>query len=205
MNTLGSFSIGLVVGIACLPASARAQAPAPARPAAGAAAPAKLKALAPARSGQVASPVFVADRAKLSAGAIPADNPELRELSVTAAVATAVIAEPVGREDVRLLDRELTVKFASVDHCRTDVARRKRLAPAHVMVDSLKLRWTIAGQAQVAAMDVVGSTPMDAEMFDCITRDTNGWLFTSPVGGDVRLNRALVFRRLAPASPRPRP
>ncbi len=203
MNAISSFSIGLVVGIACLPASARAQAPAPARPAAGAAAPAKLNGPAPARSGQVARSVVVADRAKLSAGAIPADNPELRDLSVTAAVATAVIVEPVGREDARLLDRELTVKFASVDHCRTDVARRKRLAPAHITVDSLKLRWTIAGKAQVAAMDVVGSTPMDAEMFDCITRDTNGWLFTSPVGGDVRLHRALVFRRLAPAGPRP--
>ena len=97
---------------------------------------------------------------------------------MTAAVATAVIAEPVGRVNARLLDRELTAKFASVDHCRTDVARRKRVAPALITVDSLKLRWTIAGKGQVAAMDVVGSTPMDADVLDCINRDTNGWLFT---------------------------
>jgi len=94
-------------------------------------------------------------------------------------------------------------KFASVDHCRTDVARRKRLAPAQVTVDTLTLRWTILGRGQVAAMEVIGSTPVDADVLDCIKRDANGWLFTTPVGGDVRLNRALVFRRLPPAAPRP--
>ena len=200
MNAIARFSLGLVVGIACLPASARAQDPAPARPSARGAAPAKLNGLAPARSGQVESSVFVADRATNAAGAIPADS---RELSVTAAVATAVIVEPVGRVDARLLDRELTAKFASVDHCRTDVARRKR--PARITVDSLTLRWTSLGKGQVAAMDVVGSTPVDGEVLDCLKRDANGWLFTTPIGGDVRVNRALVFRRLPPAAPRTTP
>ena len=200
MNAISRFSIGLVVGVACLPASAHAQDRAPARPSAGAAAPARLNGLAPARSGQVASSVFVADRAPIAAGAIPADS---RELSVTAAVASAVIVEPVGRVNARLLDREITAKFASVDHCRTDVARRKRLAPAQVTVDTLTLRWTILGRGQVAAMEVIGSTPVDADVLDCIKRDANGWLFTTPVEGDVRLNRALVFRRLPPAAPRP--
>jgi hypothetical protein len=158
-----------------------------------------LNGLAPASSGQVARSVFVADRAPIAAGAIPADS---RELSVTAAVAAAVIVEPVGRVNARLLDREITAKFASVDHCRTDVARRKRLSPAQITVDSLTLRWTIVGKGQVAAMEVVGSTPVDAEVLDCIKRDANSWLFTTPVGGDVRLNRALVFRRLPPAAPR---
>ncbi len=200
MNAIARFSLGLVVGIACLPASARGQDPAPARPSARGAAPAKSNGLDPARSGQVESSVFVADRATNVAGAVPADS---RELSVTAAVATAVIVEPVGRVDARLLDRELTVKFASGDHCRTDVARRKRPAPARITVDSLTLRWTSLGRGQVAAMDVVGNTPVDAEVLDCLKRDANGWLFTNPIGGDVRVNRALVFRRLAPAAPRP--
>ena len=200
MDAIGRFSIGLVVGIACLTASARAQDRAPARPSAGPAAPAKLNGLVPARSGQVASPAVVADRATIAAGAIPADS---RELSVTAAVATAVIVEPVGPSNVRLLDREITAKFASVDHCRTDVARRKRLAPARITVDTLTLRWTIGGKGQVAAMDVIGSTPVDADVLDCIKRDANSWLFITPVGSDVRLNRALVFRRLSPAAARP--
>ena len=70
-------------------------------------------------------------------------------------------------------------------------------------MDTLTLRWTIAGKGQVAAMDVVGSTPLDPDVLDCINRDTNGWLFMSPVGGEARLNRALVFRRLSSAAVRP--
>ena len=130
--------------------------------------------------------------------AIPAAGPEL---SVTAAVAATVDPEPVGRVNVRLLDRDITAKFASLDHCRTDVARRKRVSPALITADTLTLRWTIARKAQVAAMDVVGSTPVYPGVLDCVTRDTNGWLFTAPVGGDARLNRALVFRRLSPPAP----
>jgi hypothetical protein len=103
-----------------------------------------------------------------------------------------------------LLDREITAKFNSVGHCRIDVARRKRLAPAQIAVDSLTLRWTIAGKGEVAAMEVIGSTPVDPDVLDCIKRDANSWRFTAPLGGDVRLNRALVFRRLPPAPRRAR-
>ena len=59
-------------------------------------------------------------------------------------------------------------------------------------MDTLTLRWTIAGKAQVAAMDVVGTTPLDPDVLDCVNRDTNGWLFMSPAGGEARLNRALA-------------
>ena len=104
--------------------------------------------------------------------------------------------------NARLLDRDVTAKLASLNHCRTDVARRKRVPPALISADKLTLRWTIAGKGQVAAMEVVGSTPVDPDVLDCVKRDANGWLFAAPVGGDVRLNRALVFRRLSPA-PRP--
>ena len=159
-----NFSIVLAVGIACLPAAARAQ------------------------------------TAAVDAGAIPAAAPGL---SVTAAVAGAIIPEPAERVNARLLDREITARFAPLNHCRTEMVGRKRAPPVRLKVDTLTLRWTIAGKARVAVMDVVGSTPLDPGVLDCITRDTNGWLFTSPVGGDVRLNRALVFRRLAPAAARP--
>ena len=104
--------------------------------------------------------------------------------------------------NARLLDRDVTATFASLNHCRTDAASRKRAPPAHITMDTLTLRWTIAGKGQVAAMDVVGSTPLYPDVLDCINRDTNGWLFMSPVGGEARLNRALgvsapVFRRRA--------
>jgi hypothetical protein len=193
MNASGRFAIVLAVGISGLPVVARAQtAAAPRAPAARTTKPDTLKRLVPERSGRVDGTVFVADRAAITAGAIPTDS---RELS-----AAIVVPEPVGPVNARLLDRDIT---APRNHCRTDEARRKRVPPALIAADKLTLRWTIAGKGQVAAMDVVGSTPLDPGVLDCITRETNGWLFTAPVRGDVRLNRFLIFRRSSPAAPRP--
>lgn len=200
MNAIGRFSIALAAGLACGPVVARAQtAAAPRTAAARAPEPETLNGLAPTRSGRVASAPVVTDRGPIAAGAIPSNGPEL---SVTAAVAATAVPEPAGRVNARLLDRDITAKLASLNHCRTDIARRKRVPPALISADTLTLRWTIAGKGQVSAMEVVGSTPVDPDVLNCVKRDANGWLFAAPVGGDVRLNRALVFRRLSPA-PRP--
>jgi hypothetical protein len=200
VNAIARLSIALAVGLAGLPGAARAQhaAPPPAS-AARAGEPETLNGLAPRRNKRVAGAVFHPAGAATAAAAIPAAGPEL---AVTAAVAATVDPEPAGRMNVHLLDRDITAKFALLDHCRTDVARRKRVPPA-LITNTLTLRWTIPGKGQVAAMDVIGSTPVYPGVLDCIERDTNGWLFTSPVGGEARLNRALVFRRLSPPAPRP--
>lgn len=202
MNARVRVSIGLVLGIVCLAAVARGQTSAP--PRGSAVRPLEsetLNGLAPGRSGRVAGAAFHPERPAIAGAPIPAAGPEL---SVTAAVAAAAMTpEPVGRVNARLLDRDITAKFASLNHCRTDVARRKRVPPALITADTLTLRWTIAGKGQVAAMDVVGSTPVDPEVLDCVKRDANLWLFAAPVGGDVRLNRALVFRRLSSGAVRP--
>ena len=198
MNAIGRVSIALAVGIACLPVAVRGQSGTP--PAGRAAEPEKVTRLVPARSGRVAGPVLAADRAAIAAGSIPADG---QGLPVTAPAANAVVPEPLEGVDARLLDRDVTATFASLNHCRSDAASRKRAPPAHITMETLTLRWTIAGQAQVAAMDVVGTTPLDPDVLDCINRDTNGWLFMSPIGGEARLNRALVFRRLPSAAVRP--
>ena len=201
MNAIGRFSMVLAVAVASLPEAARGQHDAPSRvPAVSAGAPTPLIGVGPGRSGRVAGAVFRPQAVPVTAAAT---TPAIPELSVTAAVAGAVTPEPAGRVNLRLLDRDITAKFASLGHCRTDVARRKRVPPARIAADTLTLRWTIGGKGQVAAMDVVGSTPVDADVLDCVKRDTNGWLFTPPVGGDVRLNRVLVFRRLSPPAPRP--
>jgi len=195
MNTRARFSIGLIVGIGCLPAVALGQTDARAA-AVHPVVSEGSNGLAPAGSGRVAGALFQPDRPAIAGTAIPPAGPEL---SVTAAVAAAIAPEPVGRVNARLLDRDITAKFASLPHCRTDVARSKRVPPALITADQLTLRRTIAGKGQVAAMDVVGSTPLYPDVLDCINRDTNGWLFMSPVGGEARLNRALVFRRLSSA------
>jgi hypothetical protein len=200
MNAIGRFSIAVAVGLACLPVAVRAQDTAPPRaPAARVAAPKTSTGIGPERKGRAAASVLAADRAAIAAGAIPADG---QGPPVTAA-ANAVVPEPLEGVDARLLDRDVTATFASLKHCRSDAASRKQAPPAHITMDTLTLRWTIAGKAQVAAMDVVGTTPLDPGVLDCINHDTNGWLFMSPVGGEARLNRALVFRRLSSAAVRP--
>ena len=200
MNAIGRFSIALAVGIACLPVAVRAQNTAPPR-ASAARVPASetVTGIGPKRDGSTSGSVFIADRAAIAAGASPADG---QGLPVTAAAGTFV-PEPFEGMNARLLDRDVTATFASFNHCRIDAAPRKRAPPAHITMDTLTLRWTIAGKGQVAAMDVVGSTPLYPDVLDCINRDTNGWLFMSPVGGEARLNRALVFRRLSSAAVRP--
>lgn len=189
MNAIGRISIVLAVGIGCLPAAARGQraAPPPAS-AVSAGEPPPLTGVGPGRSGRGAGAVFPVPAA-ITATATPAPG---LELSVTGAMAAAAAPEPVGPANVRLLDRDVTAKFVSLN-CRTDVVRRKLVPP----------RLTIAGRGQGAVMDVVGSTPVDSGVLDCLKRDANIWLFAAPVGGDVRLNRSLVFRRLSPAAPRP--
>ena len=200
MNTTGRVSIAVAVGLACLPVAVRAQdTPPPRAPAARVAAPEPLTGIGPERKARSAGPVLAADRAAIAAGATPADG---QGPPLTAAT-NAVVPEPVEGVNARLLDRDVTATFASLSHCRSDAASRKRAPPAHITMDTLTLRWTIAGRAQVASMDVVGTTPLDPDVLDCINRDTNGWLFMSPIGGEARLNRALVFRRLPSAAVRP--
>src|SRR6476660_6726372 len=113
MNARRRASIALAVGIACLPALARGQTDAPPRASAARAVPSQtLNGVAPGRSGRVAGAVFYPERAAIAGAAIPAAGPEL---SVTAAMAAAVAPEPVGRVNARLLDRDITAKFASLD------------------------------------------------------------------------------------------
>ena len=202
MNAIGRLSIVLAVGVAWLPGAPRGQqhAAPPRGSGARAAEPTPSTGAGPPRSGRVAGAVF---HPEPTAATAAATLPAPAELSVSAAMAAALTPEPGGRVNLRLLDRDITAQFASLGHCRTDAARRKRVPPVLIAADTLTLRWTIAGKGQVAAMDVVGSTPVEAGVFDCIKRDTNGWLFMTPAGGDARLNRALVFRRLSPPAARP--
>jgi hypothetical protein len=189
MNAICRIAIVLAVGIGWLPGAARGQraAPPPAS-AASAGVPEPLTGVGPGRSGRAAGAVSP-EPAAITAAATAAPGPAL---SVTGAMAAAGAPEPVDPVNVRLLDRDVTAKFVSLN-CRTDVARRKLVPP----------RLTIAGLGQGAVMDVVGSTPVDSGVLDCLKRDANIWLLAAPAGGDVRLNRSLVFRRLSPAAPRP--
>ena len=192
MNALRQILDGLVVGVACLPAAARGQADAPPR-ASGRARPGVR---------QVDWPRARTKRARrgrgVSAPIAPPSRPR-RSPRPPGAVGDRRRGGSCRSRARRTRESRASSTATSPRSSRLSViaaptsARRKRVPPALITADTLTLRWTIAGKGQVAAMDVVGSTPVDPDVLDCVKRDTNGWLFTAPVGGDVRLNRALVF------------
>jgi hypothetical protein len=201
MNALARLGSVCGLGITCFATAGRAQTAVP-TPAAdvGSGQAAVLNRLPSGRMGRVADAAFHPDLAAIDPGAIPADR---KEMSVTTAAGDALTPERIGELDLHLLDREITAKFESLGHCRIDVARRRRVLPSWITMDTLTLRWTILGKGQVAAMNVVSGTPVDLEVLACITGDARRWRFTPPSGGDLRLQRALVFRLLPPAVPRP--
>jgi len=159
----------------------------------------ELNGLTANKNGHVAGALLRPNSAAIAAGALPADA---LELSVRAVAAVAIPAQPVGQVDLRLLDRQITARLESLEHCRVDVARRRRVPPAQILPGTLTLRWTILGGGEVSAVDVMGSTPVDLAVLDCIKRDATGWRFVAPVGGTLRLQRAFVFRLFTPASAR---
>jgi len=161
--------------------------------------PEALKGLTANTNGKVAGALLRPNAGAIAAGLIPTDPPEL---SVRVVATGGAAAEPVGRVDLHLLDRQITARLESLEHCRVDVARRRRVPPARILPGTVTLHWTILGRGQVSAVDVLGSTPVDPALLDCIKRDATGWRFAAPVGGTLRPQRAFVFRLLTPASAR---
>jgi hypothetical protein len=198
MNATGRFWIVLAASLVWLPSRTSAQTP-PTPAAADAAEPQTLTGLTPGDNGRVGTVSF-ADHASIAPAPIPANRPDV---SVTARMAKLLKPEPVPPAEASLLEREINAQFATLDHCRTDVARRNGVRPAAVTVDSLTIRWTITGAGQVTVMEVVGTTPVDADVLDCIKRDTKKWVFTALTTGDLKIERSHVFRLLEPAPQRP--
>jgi hypothetical protein len=184
----------LATGLASLPAAALGQdEAAPPDPASLSSQPDVLNGLSSSTSGRVGGATLRSYGADIAAGPVPGDA---KEASVSSVASKAVTPQPVGQLDLELLESEVAAKFNSLDHCRLDVARKRQVPPAVIVADTLTLRWTIIGSGYVVGMEVVGSTPVDAEVLDCIKREANDWRFTAPVGGDLRVERTLVHRPL---------
>jgi len=199
MISVGRLAIASAVVITCLEGSGWAQTST--RRTASAARrvqPAELNGVTFARSGRVAGPLLPPNDAAIAAGMVPADSPEL---SVEAAASRALSPKEDGQIDLQILDRETTARFGALDHCRADTARHKRVAPGLIKAHALTLRWTLTPKGEVTFMEVVGRTPVDADVLDCVKREARNWRFTAPVGGEVRLERPFVFRPLSPDPP----
>ena len=92
------------------------------------------------------------------------------------------------------LDQEVKARFSEARTCRVDVARRKQVGLAKVMVKTLELRWTILPTGAVTATQVVATSPADPELMSCVKARMANWTFTRPQGGAVAVDRSFSFR-----------
>jgi hypothetical protein len=103
-------------------------------------------------------------------------------------------ATPGGVIDPVRLDQEVKARFSEARTCRIDVARRKQVGLAKVMVKTLELRWTILPTGAVTATQVVATSPADPEIMSCVKARMASWTFTRPEGGPVAVDRSFWFR-----------
>ena len=127
-----------------------------------------------------------------------AGNSEKSIKAVAADIAEAPPPRPPeGTIDRARLAQEIGANFETVENCRVDVARAKRVPPGKVVADQLLLRWTVEPTGQTSSTEVVATTPVDLELMDCVKAMMSRWSFTPPSGGSLRVERAFAFR-LAP-------
>jgi hypothetical protein len=103
---------------------------------------------------------------------------------------------PEGVIDPTRLEQETAANFETLENCRLDVARAKRVSPAKVVADRLILRWTIDLNGVVRSTEVVAATPVDLDLMDCVKAAMSQWSFTHPRGGAVHVERAYTFRQM---------
>ena len=124
-----------------------------------------------------------------------AGNSEKSIKSVAADIADAPPPRPPeGSIDPARLGQEVAANFETVQNCRVDVARAKRVPPSKVVADELFLRWTIEPTGETGSTEVVATTQADLDLMDCVKAAMSRWSFTPPRGGAVRIERPFAFR-----------
>lgn len=102
---------------------------------------------------------------------------------------------PEGAVDTVRLTQEIQSNFETLESCRVDVARTKRVELSKVVADELLLRWAIEPSGQTGATAVVAATPVDLDLMDCVKAAMSRWTFSRPRGGAVHVERPFTFRR----------
>jgi hypothetical protein len=102
---------------------------------------------------------------------------------------------PEGTMDAARLTQEIQANFETLENCRVDVARAKRVALSKVIADELLLRWTIEPSGQIGPTEVVATAQVDLDLMDCVKAAMSRWSFSRPRGGAMHVERAFTFRR----------
>ena len=124
----------------------------------------------------------------------PAILRQSQEAPVAPAATVALAPPPPGVIDDKLLASEIATRFEPLALCRIDVARDKQLRAGEVEADRLTLRWTIEPTGKVTAVEVVGTTAVDADVLNCVKQKMTAWTFSRPSGGPLPVERVFQFR-----------
>jgi hypothetical protein len=103
---------------------------------------------------------------------------------------------PEGTIDPVRLGQEIQTNFDTLENCRVDVARAKRVELSKVVADELLLRWTIDPSGLTTSTEVVAAKPVDLDLMDCVKAAMSRWSFTRPRGGAIHVERPFTFRRV---------
>ncbi len=159
--------------------------------------PAGLNGLTPDQMGQIAGSTVDGTGTAIA----PADVDVMegpRETPVAGPAAAALAPPPPGTIDEELLAANIAARLEPLDDCRISVARRKQVPTGDVAADRLALRWIIAKTGQAFGAEVVGKTPTDDAVLDCVKRQMTGWTFPRPSGGPLPIERDFTFRPVPP-------
>ena len=102
---------------------------------------------------------------------------------------------PEGTIEPARLSQEIQANFETLENCRVDVARAKRVELSKVAADQLLLRWTIEPSGLIGSTEVVAARPVDLDLMDCVKAAMSRWSFSRPRGGAVHVERPFTFRR----------
>jgi len=96
-------------------------------------------------------------------------------------------APPTGISELEYLQTERPVA-----NCRIEVARRRRVAPAHVSAGTVVLRFTVEPSGRVRDAEAVWADNTDLDVAACAKRVLSEWTFAKHATGDINVER--VYR-----------
>ena len=158
-----------------------------------------LDGLAPDHLGRVAGATVGRHDTEIAPSAVNGGTAR-SEAQVGGPAARALAPAPAGTLDPGELAWEIATRFEDIGSCRTEVARRRQVPVGSIQADRLTLRWTILQTGRVTGATAVGTTPIDADVLDCVKRQMTAWTFSAPSGGALPVERAFAFRPAPSAS-----
>jgi hypothetical protein len=92
------------------------------------------------------------------------------------------------------VDLEFDKAQPSLDACRVEVARRRRVPATEIAAGTVTLRWTIEPDGRVRDAEALAVTDTQLDVAACAKRVISGWVFAKPRRGAVTVQRTHTFR-----------